>query len=50
MPVKNEFDNDPIQDTGKNNNHVYWRKWYAAVIVFLLAQIVFYYLITQHFK
>jgi len=28
----------------------YWRKWYVAVLLFLLAQIAFYYFITVHFK
>lgn len=27
----------------------YWNKWYFIVLAFLLAQIVIYYWITQHF-
>ena len=32
------------------NDKAYWKKWYVAVIVFLLVQVVLYYLITIHFK
>lgn len=28
----------------------YWNKWYAAVLLFLLVQIVLYYFITLYFK
>jgi hypothetical protein len=28
----------------------YWKIWYAALILFLAAQIIFYYLVTQYFK
>jgi len=33
-----------------NGEKSYWKKWYIGVIVFLLLQIGFYYLITQYFK
>lgn len=34
------------------NQHskTYWGKWYAAVFVFLVLQIVLYYCITVYFK
>ncbi len=28
----------------------YWRKWYLTVFVFLIIQILAYYIITIHFK
>ena len=28
----------------------YWRKWYFSVLLFLIAQIIFFYLITKHFS
>lgn len=40
-----EPENKPASEEKK-----YWRKWYVAVLVFLLAQIAFYYFITVHFK
>ncbi len=34
----------------EDNSKSYWNKWYAVVIVFLLLQIIFYFIITQYFK
>lgn len=28
----------------------YWNRWYAAVFIFLVLQIVLYYLVTQYFQ
>gem|GEM_PF-860690 len=28
----------------------YWNRWYLAVLLFLLIQIVLYYLLTAHFS
>lgn len=33
-------------DGGKS----YWKKWYTALIAFLLLQVILYYFITEHFK
>jgi hypothetical protein len=33
-----------------HNEKTYWRKWYAAVLLFLLLQVALYYCITIHFK
>ena len=33
----------------KENSTSYWRKWYIGVAVFLLIQVVLYYLITIYF-
>jgi len=32
------------------NEKSYWNKWYTGVIVFLVLQVVLYYLITSHYK
>lgn len=34
----------------EDNSKSYWSKWYLIVLVFLLAQIIFYFIITQYFK
>jgi len=39
-------DNTPLGDGGKS----YWNKWYAGVFLFLIAQIIIFYLITAEFK
>lgn len=31
------------------NEKKYWIKWYIALLVFLVLQIVLYYFITKHF-
>jgi hypothetical protein len=36
----------PLGDGDKQ----YWNKWYAAVMIFLLLQILLYYFITVYFK
>jgi hypothetical protein len=28
----------------------YWRKWYFSVLLFLIAQIILFYLITNYFS
>lgn len=33
-----------------NTNKKYWNRWYIAVLLFLIAQIVLYYFITEYFK
>jgi len=51
MPVKKDSRiADQPQESEKNNDPAYWRKWYVAVVVFLIAQVIFYFFITQHFK
>jgi len=32
------------------NEKSYWNKWYIAVLVFLVVQIIIFYLITVEFK
>ena len=32
------------------NEKSYWNKWYAGILLFLLIQVVFYYLITIYYK
>lgn len=27
-----------------------WRRWYVAVVIVLVVQVVFYYWFTQHYK
>ena len=44
--MKTNNNNTPSGDGGKS----YWNKWYIAVLIFLLIQIVLYYLLTQYFK
>lgn len=34
----------------EDNSRSYWNKWYIAVLVFLLIQVVLYYFITRYFK
>ena len=31
------------------NEKTYWYKWYIAVLVFLILQVIIYYFITKHF-
>ena len=31
------------------NEKTYWNKWYIALLVFLVLQVIFYYFITKHF-
>jgi len=33
-----------------SNEKLYWRKWYIGVLLFLVAQIIFFYIITTHFS
>jgi hypothetical protein len=33
-----------------NNEKTYWRKWYIGVLLFLMLQIIFFYLITKYFS
>jgi len=51
MPSKKEAvtnsDQNPTSESGSKS---YWLKWYVAVIVFLVAQVIFYFLITIYFK
>lgn len=49
-----------MQDDNKNKNAVntsledggkaYWNKWYLVVLIFLILQIIIFYLITVAFK
>ncbi len=32
------------------NEKAYWNKWYLAVLMFLILQIIIFYLITVEFK
>ncbi len=38
--------NTPLGDGGK----AYWNKWYLAVLLFLVLQIVVFYLVTRFFN
>ncbi len=32
------------------NERSYWNKWYIAVLLFLIIQVVFFYFITRYFN
>ncbi len=32
------------------NERTYWKKWYITVLLFLIAQILFYYFVTKYFN
>lgn len=34
----------------KRAENKYWNKWYLAVFIFLVLQVIFYYFITKHFQ
>jgi hypothetical protein len=45
--IKNKkTDNTPSGDGGKS----YWNKWYIAVVLFLIVQIIIFYFITKSFS
>lgn len=40
--------NNKFNNTEKQK--IYWYKWYLLVLLFLIIQLIFYYLITVYFK
>jgi hypothetical protein len=44
--ITNSNQNPSSESVGKS----YWLKWYVSVIGFLVAQVIFYYLITIYFQ
>lgn len=42
--------NETDYKDSKLNNKAYWNKWYVGVLLFLILQIVIFYLITVEFK
>jgi hypothetical protein len=40
----------PTFNPMKKTESQVWRRWYVGVGLWLVAQVVFYYLFTQHYK
>lgn len=48
---KNAVNTPSPQDTVQGDGDAsYWNKWYIAVLLFLIVQIIIFYLITVEFK